>query len=102
MNKRKTDNFYTGDVYKRNLISVTLLSVVTVMTLFMMSVEVRSPLIMETITVPCLKILLRLVKPPAPSSKTNKVGYIRSYTVSMHHAVSCVTSLDVQMFVEIY
>ena len=74
MNERKTDNFYTGDVYKRNLVSVTLLSVVTVMTLFMMSVEVRSPLIMETITVPCLKILLRLVKPPAPSSKANKVG----------------------------
>lgn len=43
------------------------------MTLFMMSVEVRSPLIMETITVPCLKILLRLVKPPPPSSKNNKV-----------------------------
>ncbi|XP_074621519.1 E3 ubiquitin-protein ligase UBR4-like isoform X3 [Acropora palmata] len=43
-----------------------------VMTLFMMSVEVRSPLIMETITVPCLKILLRLVKPPPPSSKNNK------------------------------
>lgn len=42
------------------------------MTLFMMSVEVRSPLIMETITVPCLKILLRLVKPPPPSSKNNK------------------------------
>ena len=46
---------------------------VLVMTLFMMAVEVRSPLIMESITVPCLKILLRLVKPPPPSSKTNKV-----------------------------
>lgn len=46
---------------------------VSVMTLFMMSVEVRSPLIMETITVPCLRILLRLVKPPPPSSKNNKV-----------------------------
>ena len=46
-----------------------------VMTLFMMSVEVRSPLIMESITVPCLKILLKLVKPPSPSSKTNKVGF---------------------------
>ena len=41
----------------------------------MMSVEVRSPLIMESITVPCLKILLKLVKPPSPSSKTNKVGF---------------------------
>lgn len=46
---------------------------VAVMTLFMMSVEVRSPLIMESITLPCLKILLKLVKPPPPSSKANKV-----------------------------
>lgn len=30
---------------------------------------------MESITVPCLKILLKLVKPPSPSSKTNKVGF---------------------------
>ncbi|XP_068695175.1 E3 ubiquitin-protein ligase UBR4-like isoform X2 [Montipora foliosa] len=57
-----------------------------VMTLFMMSVEVRSPLIMETITVPCLKILLRLVKPTPPSSKANKdkdcmsLGSVQGYS----------------------
>ena len=81
---------FTRKMYfcKRNLISITLLSVVIVMTLFMMSVEVRSPLIMETITVPCLKILLRLVKPPAPSSKANKVGpvYLK---LNCFHASCC-------------
>lgn len=55
------------------IFSMQFLYLISVMTLFMMSVEVRSPLIMETITVPCLKILLRLVKPPPPSSKNNKV-----------------------------
>ena len=55
------------------IFTMQFLYLISVMTLFMMSVEVRSPLIMETITVPCLKILLRLVKPPPPSSKTNKV-----------------------------
>ena len=54
-----------------------------VMTLFMMSVEVRSPLIMESITLPCLKILLKLVKPPQPSSKTNKVCFVHDcYTIN--------------------
>lgn len=42
------------------------------MQLFMMAVEGKSPLIMESITLPCLKILLRVVKPPAPTSKKNK------------------------------
>ncbi|EDO43429.1 predicted protein [Nematostella vectensis] len=46
-----------------------------VMRVFMMSVEAHSPLVMESITLPCLKILLRLVKPPAPTSKKNKVMY---------------------------
>ena len=55
------------------IFTMQFLYLISVMTLFMMSVEVRSPLIMETITVPCLKILLRLVKPPPPSSKNNKV-----------------------------
>ncbi|XP_031553032.1 E3 ubiquitin-protein ligase UBR4-like isoform X2 [Actinia tenebrosa] len=43
-----------------------------VMRIFMMSVETPSPLVMESITLSCLKILLRLVKPPAPTSKKNK------------------------------
>lgn len=57
---------------------------VLVMTLFMMAVEVRSPLIMESITVPCLKILLRLVKPPPPNSKTNKVLIPLFYCIPNH------------------
>ena len=42
------------------------------MQLFMMAVEGKSPLIMDSITLPCLKILTRLVKPPAPTSHRNK------------------------------
>ena len=46
------------------------------MKLFMMGVEEKSPLVMESITLPCLKILMRLLKPPAPTSKNNKVRHI--------------------------
>ncbi|XP_033099816.1 E3 ubiquitin-protein ligase UBR4-like [Anneissia japonica] len=43
-----------------------------VMKLFLGSVKITSPVVMENITLPCLKILQHLVKPPPPSCKANK------------------------------
>ncbi|XP_033643062.1 E3 ubiquitin-protein ligase UBR4-like [Asterias rubens] len=43
-----------------------------VMSLFLMAVKTHSPVVMENVTLPCLKILHLLVKPAAPSSKKNK------------------------------
>ncbi|XP_071948294.1 E3 ubiquitin-protein ligase UBR4-like isoform X1 [Antedon mediterranea] len=43
-----------------------------VMKLFLSSVKITSPVVMENITLPCLKILQHLVKPPPPSCKANK------------------------------
>ena len=43
------------------------------MKLFLMAVKTSNPVVMENITLPCLRILHHLVKPPQPTSKKNKV-----------------------------
>ncbi|XP_022084216.1 E3 ubiquitin-protein ligase UBR4-like isoform X1 [Acanthaster planci] len=43
-----------------------------VMKLFLIAVKTNSPVVMENVTLPCLRILHLLVKPPAPASKKNK------------------------------
>ena len=53
------------------------------MKLFMMGVEEKSPLVMESISLPCLKILMRLLKPPPPTSKKNKVRQLFSLLKGM-------------------
>ena len=45
-----------------------------VVKLFLMSVKTSNPVVMENITLPCLRILHHLVKPPQPTSKKNKVA----------------------------
>lgn len=43
------------------------------LTLFLMSVNIKTPVVVENITLMCLRILQKLIKPPAPTSKKNKV-----------------------------
>lgn len=40
--------------------------------LFMASKDAKSPVVMESITLPCLKILQNIIKPGQPISKKNK------------------------------
>lgn len=46
---------------------------VAVLQLFLLSMRVHTPVIMENITLPCLRILHQLIRPEAPSSKKHKV-----------------------------
>lgn len=43
-----------------------------IMKLFLKSVKISSPVVMENITLPCLKVLHHVIKPVAPTSKKNK------------------------------
>lgn len=43
------------------------------LSLFLMSVNIKTPVVVENITLMCLRILQKLIKPPAPTSKKNKV-----------------------------
>lgn len=47
--------------------------IVAALTLFLMSVNIKTPVVVENITLMCLRILQKLIKPPAPTSKKNKV-----------------------------
>lgn len=38
-----------------------------------MAVNVKTPVVVENITLMCLRILQKLIRPPAPTSKKNKV-----------------------------
>lgn len=53
---------------------VTLASLPTLaLSLFLMAVNIKTPVVVENITLMCLRILQKLIKPPAPTSKKNKV-----------------------------
>ncbi|XP_066493904.1 E3 ubiquitin-protein ligase UBR4 [Tiliqua scincoides] len=42
------------------------------LSLFLMAVNVKTPVVVENITLMCLRILQKLIRPPAPTSKKNK------------------------------
>uniref|UniRef100_A0A4W3HBC8 Ubiquitin protein ligase E3 component n-recognin 4 n=1 Tax=Callorhinchus milii TaxID=7868 RepID=A0A4W3HBC8_CALMI len=42
------------------------------LSLYLMAVNIKTPVVVENITLMCLRILQRLIKPPAPTSKKNK------------------------------
>uniref|UniRef100_A0A8C5JLD8 Ubiquitin protein ligase E3 component n-recognin 4 n=1 Tax=Junco hyemalis TaxID=40217 RepID=A0A8C5JLD8_JUNHY len=42
------------------------------LSLFLMAVNIKTPVVVENITLMCLRILQKLIKPPAPTSKKNK------------------------------
>lgn len=44
------------------------------LSLFLMAVNIKTPVVVENITLMCLRILQKLIKPPAPTSKKNKVA----------------------------
>ncbi|XP_077460740.1 E3 ubiquitin-protein ligase UBR4 isoform X2 [Stigmatopora argus] len=50
------------------------------LSLFLMSVNIKTPVVVENITLMCLKILQKLIKPPAPTSKKNKDAATESLT----------------------
>lgn len=47
------------------------------LSLFLMAVNIKTPVVVENITLMCLRILQKLIKPPAPTSKKNKVMGLR-------------------------
>ncbi|XP_030194560.1 E3 ubiquitin-protein ligase UBR4 isoform X5 [Gadus morhua] len=50
------------------------------LSLFLMSVNIKTPVVVENITLMCLRILQKLIKPPAPTSKKNKDAAVESLT----------------------
>ena len=53
---------------------------VVVMKLFIMSMRIQSPAVLECISLPCLRILQHIINPSPPASKKNKV-----YTRTISH-----------------
>lgn len=49
-----------------------------------MSVNIKTPVVVENITLMCLRILQKLIKPPAPTSKKNKVDALTFFKTKMH------------------
>lgn len=49
------------------------------LSLFLMSVNIKTPVVVENITLMCLRILQKLIKPPAPTSKKNKANKTLSF-----------------------
>ncbi|XP_064423992.1 E3 ubiquitin-protein ligase UBR4 [Latimeria chalumnae] len=50
------------------------------LSLFLMAVNIKTPVVVENITLMCLRILQKLIKPPAPTSKKNKEVPVESLT----------------------
>ncbi|KAJ8017247.1 hypothetical protein DPEC_G00015820 [Dallia pectoralis] len=50
------------------------------LSLFLMAVNIKTPVVVENITLMCLRILQKLIKPPAPTSKKNKDSAVESLT----------------------
>ncbi|KAM6434914.1 E3 ubiquitin-protein ligase UBR4 isoform 2-T2 [Liasis olivaceus] len=50
------------------------------LSLFLMAVNIKTPVVVENITLMCLRILQKLIKPPAPTSKKNKDAPVDSLT----------------------
>uniref|UniRef100_A0A673LQI7 E3 ubiquitin-protein ligase UBR4-like n=1 Tax=Sinocyclocheilus rhinocerous TaxID=307959 RepID=A0A673LQI7_9TELE len=48
--------------------------------LFLMAVNIKTPVVVENITLMCLRILQKLIKPPSPTSKKNKDAAVESLT----------------------
>ncbi|KAM5132251.1 E3 ubiquitin-protein ligase UBR4 [Mantella aurantiaca] len=50
------------------------------LSLFLMAVNIKTPVVVENITLMCLRILQKLIKPPTPTSKKNKDVPIETLT----------------------
>lgn len=64
------------------------------LSLFLMAVNIKTPVVVENITLMCLRILQKLIKPPAPTSKKNKVLSRVSRSPLSHpgqHCAPCLT-----------
>jgi len=44
-----------------------------VLKLFLLSMKIKTPIVLECVALPCLRMLQLVIKPPPPSSKKNKV-----------------------------
>jgi len=62
--------------------------VICVMKLFMRSIDVQNPVIVECISLPCLRILQQIIRPAQPTSKKNKDKTLDAlYTVRLNSDV---------------
>uniref|UniRef100_A0A8C5WBA2 Ubiquitin protein ligase E3 component n-recognin 4 n=1 Tax=Leptobrachium leishanense TaxID=445787 RepID=A0A8C5WBA2_9ANUR len=50
------------------------------LSLFLMAVNIKTPVVVENITLMCLRILQKLIKPPSPTSKKNKEVPVETLT----------------------
>ncbi|KAM9298998.1 E3 ubiquitin-protein ligase UBR4 [Gastrophryne carolinensis] len=50
------------------------------LSLFLMAVNIKTPVVVENITLMCLRILQKLIRPPTPTSKKNKEVPVESLT----------------------
>uniref|UniRef100_A0A673KP75 E3 ubiquitin-protein ligase UBR4 n=1 Tax=Sinocyclocheilus rhinocerous TaxID=307959 RepID=A0A673KP75_9TELE len=57
------------------------------LSLFLMAVNIKTPVVVENITLMCLRILQKLIKPPAPTSKKNKVRQTHSTDVPYNNEI---------------
>jgi len=60
--------------------------VFVVMHLFLLSMKMQSPVVLDNISQPCLEILYHIIKPEAPTSKKHKV-----YTRGTFHMCNVVS-----------
>ncbi|KAK2114069.1 E3 ubiquitin-protein ligase ubr4 [Saguinus oedipus] len=51
-----------------------------VLSLFLMALNIKTPMVVENIILMCLQILQKLIKPPAPTSKKNKDVLVEALT----------------------
>uniref|UniRef100_A0A2R5LN58 Putative e3 ubiquitin-protein ligase ubr4 n=1 Tax=Ornithodoros turicata TaxID=34597 RepID=A0A2R5LN58_9ACAR len=69
-----------------------------VMKLFLLGVSSHSPVVMECITLPCLKILQSVIKPEPPSTKRNKDKSVENLATVRSSGMS--VSVDLQGWLE--
>jgi len=54
---------------------------IAVMKLFIMSMRIQSPAVLECISLPCLRILQHIINPSPPASKKNKVCLLGLFVI---------------------
>jgi len=68
---------------------------VVVMKLFIMSMHIQSPAVLECISLPCLRILQHIINPSPPASKKNKVHSVYTLGTLCQSFKHCATALGV-------
>ena len=64
-----------------------MLDAISVVSLFLLSMKMQSPVVLDNVSQPCLEILYHIIKPEAPTSKKHKVGHTRRLKKNMSNNV---------------